>query len=103
MLGVGGVLAEIYRDFAVRPAPVSLDEARRMIDEVRGLVVLSGYRGLPVGDTAALAQVVAAMSQLSLLSGGDIAEAEINPLLVRENGLGVVGVDGLIVRASPTR
>jgi acetate---CoA ligase (ADP-forming) len=96
LLGIGGVLAEIYKDIAIRLAPVSAAEAERMIDEVKGLAMIRGYRGLPRGDRAALAQAIAACSQLAYVSG--IAEAEINPLLVKPEGQGVVAVDGLIVR-----
>jgi len=96
--GVGGVLAEIYRDFAVRLAPVTEDEAARMIEEVKGLAVIRGYRGLPRGDVAVLARAVAAFSQLAHLDPR-VAEAEINPLLVRAEGQGVVAVDGLLVLA----
>ena len=95
MLGAGGVLAEIYRDFALRLAPVDVAAARDMIAEVRGLAVIRGYRGSPRGDCAALARAVSAFSQLAYLSA--VAEAEINPLLVKSRGGGVVAVDGLIV------
>lgn len=97
VLGIGGILAEIYKDFAVRLAPVSIDTARAMIEEVRGLAVIRGYRGLPRGDCEALARAVAAMSQLALLEGRTVTEAEINPLIVKPEGEGVVAVDGLIV------
>jgi len=97
ILVIGGVLAEIYKDFAMRLAPVSLEEARRMIDQVRGLAVIRGYRGLPRGDCDALAAAVAAFSQLACLAP-PIREAEVNPLIVKPEGLGVVAVDGLIVR-----
>jgi acyl-CoA synthetase (NDP forming) len=96
VLGVGGVLAEIYQDFASRLAPVSVEEAAHMIDEVKGLAVIRGYRGLPKGDCAALAQTVNAFSQLAYIDS--IAEAEINPLLIKREGEGVVAVDGLIAR-----
>lgn len=98
VLGVGGVLAEIYRDFAMRLAPVTAEAALQMIEEVKGLAVIRGYRGLPRGDCAALAQAVAAFSQLAVLD--DITEAEINPLLVRRESEGVVAVDGLLCRAA---
>ena len=96
VIGVGGVLAEIYHDFAMRIAPVTPETAMEMIEEVKGLAVIRGYRSLPKGDCAALAQAVAAFSQLAAFD--DIAEAEINPLIVRKDGDGVVAVDGLIVR-----
>lgn len=98
-LGVGGVLAEVYRDYSVRLAPVAFDEALSMIDEVKGLTVLSGFRGLPVGDKPALARAIVALSQLAAIGEGAVLEAEINPLLVRNEGEGVVGLDGLVVLA----
>jgi acyl-CoA synthetase (NDP forming) len=98
VLGVGGVLAEVYRDFAVRLAPVAVEDAARMIEEVKGLAVIRGYRGMPPGDTAALARAVAAFSQLAALEPR-VAEAEINPLIVKAEGEGVVAVDGLLVSA----
>jgi acyl-CoA synthetase (NDP forming) len=97
VLGVGGTLAEIYRDFCVRIAPVSVEEAHAMIEQVKGLALLRGYRGQPKGDLDALAHTVAAFSNLAVLSEHDIAEAEINPLIVAGEGEGVAAVDGLIV------
>jgi acyl-CoA synthetase (NDP forming) len=95
VLGIGGVLAEIYHDFAVRLAPVSIEQAHAMIDEVKGLAVIRGYRGMPKGDLEALARTVSAFSQIAHVDG--VAEAEINPLMVKRDGEGVVAVDGLIV------
>ena len=97
VLGIGGVLAEIYKDFALRLAPTSIADAHAMIEEVRGLALIRGYRGLPKGDCAALAQAVVAMSQLAALEGRVVSEAEINPLIVKREGEGIVAVDGLIV------
>ena len=96
VLGIGGVLAEIYKDFAVRLAPVSIEDANAMVDEVKGLAVIRGYRGMPKGDRDALARAVGAFSQLAFMD--DVAEAEVNPLIVKREGEGVVAVDGLIVR-----
>jgi len=99
VLGVGGVLAEVYRDFCVRIAPVSVSEAREMVDSVKGLATIRGYRGLPKGDVEALARAVAAFSSLALAEGVTVNEAEINPLIVKPEGDGVAAVDGLIVLA----
>jgi len=96
LVGAGGVLAELYRDVAVRIAPVTPEEAAQMIAEVTGFAAIRGYRGLPAGDTEGLASVVSAVSALALLEGRPIAEAEINPLLVKEHG--VVALDALVVR-----
>jgi acyl-CoA synthetase (NDP forming) len=94
-VGMGGVLAEIYKDAATRLAPVDETEAMRMIGEVKGLAIICGYRNLPKGDVAALARAIASFSSLAHAAFADVSEAEINPLLVK--GDGVVAVDGLVV------
>jgi acyl-CoA synthetase (NDP forming) len=100
-LAPGGTLAELYKDASVRLAPVDLATARDMIVEVTGLAPIRGYRGMQKGDVAALAAAIVALSSLALLPDGAprVMEAEINPLLIREEGAGVVAVDGLIVTA----
>jgi len=95
LVGAGGTLAELYRDVSLRPAPVTLDEARAMIDEVRGFAPLAGYRNAPRGDLGALAQAIVAFSGLVALP--EVHEAEINPLIVKAEGEGVIGVDALLV------
>jgi succinyl-CoA synthetase beta subunit len=94
LVGAGGVLAEILRDSVVRVAPVSEEEAADMIGQVRGFAALRGYRNLPRGDLKALARAVSAMSMLALLKGRPVREAEINPLLVKADG--VVALDALV-------
>jgi acyl-CoA synthetase (NDP forming) len=96
-VGLGGVLAEIYKDAATRLAPADEADARRMIDEVKGIATIRGYRNLPKGDVAALARAIAALSRLAHEAFADVAEAEINPLLVKRDGEGVVAVDGLVL------
>jgi acyl-CoA synthetase (NDP forming) len=96
VVATGGVFTEIHRDRALRLAPVDLPIAHEMIAQVRGLVPLAGYRGLPAGDLAALAQAIVALSGLAVMDGHAILEAEINPLIVRSPGLGVAAVDALV-------
>ena len=67
-----------------------------MIGEVAALKALGGYRGKPVGDLDALAQTLVAVSQLAVVDGPTVAEAEVNPLIVRPKGEGVVAVDALV-------
>ena len=94
ILGAGGITAELSPDFAIRLAPVTLEQAHAMIDEVRVTQLIKGFRGLPKGDCDALAQAVVAFSKLAAVSGVNIVEAEINPLFVQENQ--VLAVDGLV-------
>jgi len=97
VLGAGGVLTEIYKDSAVRVAPVDTETARAMIAEVKGLATITGYRGHEEGDADALAAAVVAVSSLALADGPAVVEAEINPLMVRPIGEGVCAVDGLVL------
>ena len=95
VLGLGGILAEVYKEATLRLAPVDLKEAHRMIEEVPGLATIRGYRSMPRGNLEALAAAIVQMSKLALVEGSPVEEAEINPLMVARDG--VVGVDGLIV------
>ena len=95
LVGAGGILAEVYKDFVLRLAPVSVEEAEEMIGQVKGLAVIRGFRNLPRGDVRALAQAVSAMSRLALVPGRPVAEAECNPVIVKPSG--AVAVDSLIV------
>lgn len=98
VLSPGGILAEVYADSALRMAPVDVVEARAMIDEVKGLAPLRGYRNLPKGDLAALADAIVSISALATIENPP-ADAEINPMIVRADGAGVCAVDGLVIAA----
>ncbi|MFE9320795.1 acetate--CoA ligase family protein [Nocardia sp. NPDC052278] len=93
VVAAGGVLTELYRDSSVRPAPVDPAEARALIDEVTAFRAADGYRDLPRGDLDALAHAVSAVSRLALRNPV-VAEAELNPVLVRADG--VVAVDAVV-------
>jgi acetate---CoA ligase (ADP-forming) len=94
MVAAGGVYTEIYRDRSLRIAPVDLATAHTMIGEVKAFAMLKGFRGKPAGDLDALAKAIVALSQLALQNDPAIAEAEVNPLMVRADG--VVAVDALV-------
>src|SRR5256885_11580065 len=95
LVGAGGTLAELYKDIAVALAPVTEAEAEALIARVKGLAIIRGYRNLPRGDVAALARAVSALSRLALIDGRPVREAEINPLIVKAEG--VVAVDARLV------
>ena len=97
LLGTGGVLAELFRDVSLRPAPVDMDEAREMVGEVKGLRALAGWRGLPRGDLEALARAVVCLSRLA--ARDDVAEAEVNPAIIGKEGEGITVADAWVVRA----
>ena len=94
MVAAGGVYTQIYRDRSLRLAPVDLPTAHAMIAEVKAFATLRGFRGKPAGDVEALAKAIVALSRLALQNDPAIAEAEVNPLIVRTDG--VVAVDALV-------
>ncbi|HUY99702.1 MAG TPA: acetate--CoA ligase family protein [Thermomicrobiaceae bacterium] len=94
--GLGGVLAEALGDVSTRLAPVDVAEARVMLGELRGVALLGPYRGRPAVDVAAVAEVIARVSQL-LLELPEVRELDLNPVLVGAEGEGCVAVDALAV------
>lgn len=101
LLAAGGIWAEVARDRSIRLAPVSTEVAWEMIGEVRAMQTLTGLRGKPKGDLAALAQAISDLSQLAVRPELGILEAEINPMLVMPEGKGVTAVDALMLYQSP--
>ncbi len=94
MIGSGGVMSEIYDDKSIRIAPVDISDAMEMIKEVKSLIRVQGFRGLPQADMKVLAQAIVQISQLA--SVREIKDAEINPIIIKEGQEGLVAVDGLI-------
>jgi acyl-CoA synthetase (NDP forming) len=86
LVGLGGVVAEALADVAMAPAPVGVEEAGSLADELAGRLLLDGFRGGPVADRAALGQVLAALGDL-LVAHPEIDDVEINPLRVTTDGL----------------
>jgi acyl-CoA synthetase (NDP forming) len=96
MAGFGGVLVEVLGDVSFRVPPFEVDEARRMLTELRGYPLLGGVRGRPAVDERALAEAIVAIGRLALDGCDQLAEVDINPLLVRPAG--AVALDALVVR-----
>jgi acyl-CoA synthetase (NDP forming) len=97
MVGFGGIYAEILKDVAVQVAPVSEDEALRMIRGLRMFPLLDGPRGQPKADVAAAARTVARLSEFACRHAAGVAEIDLNPILVRPRGEGVLVLDALMV------
>ncbi|GMU78273.1 MAG: hypothetical protein AMXMBFR46_10680 [Acidimicrobiia bacterium] len=96
MVGLGGVLVEVLRDVTFRVPPFDADEARRMLRELAGAPLLDGVRGSKPADVDALVDVIVKVGRLAQDLAGDVAELDINPLIVRPRG--VVALDALVVR-----
>jgi len=100
LVGTGGVMAELLDDAVLRPAPVSVDEAREMIGRLRGRALLEGFRGAPAADVGALAETISAVSRLGRDHAASITELDLNPVLVRPDGTGAIAVDALVMTRS---
>lgn len=97
MVGFGGIYAEVLKDVAVQVAPVSEEEALRMIRSLKMFPLLDGARGQAKADVAAAARTVARLSEFACRHAQDVAEIDMNPILVRPEGEGVLVLDALMV------
>ncbi len=98
VFGMGGIYVETLRDVAFRLAPMRPLSAEHMIQSVRGYPILRGVRGEPPSDLPALAEAIERISQLAV-ERPEIAELDLNPLIVRPEGQGAIAVDARIVLA----
>lgn len=98
VVGMGGTEAEVWKDVAIECAPIDTDRALAMLQRLRCAPLLRAFRGRPAVDTAALAGIVAAISQL-ISTREDLTEVELNP--VRVSAQGALAVDALVVRSLP--
>jgi acetyl coenzyme A synthetase (ADP forming)-like protein len=89
LFGLGGVFVEVMEDTAVRLAPVAETEALSMTEEIRASPLLSGARGRDPVDRGAVAETVGRLSQL-VTDFPEILELDINPLIVRPDGVEAV-------------
>ena len=96
MVGLGGVLVEAVRDVVLAPVPLDRDAALALLARLTGAALLGPYRGMPAADTGALADLMVKLSQFACDHAEDIAEVDLNPVIV--HGDGVTVVDALIVK-----
>ncbi|WP_026379466.1 acetate--CoA ligase family protein [Afifella pfennigii] len=96
-VGVGGVFVEVLRDTVSACAPIDPAAATQLIGRLKIAPILAGARGRPKADLPVLAEIVARLSQIVAANADQIDSLEINPLLVRAEGEGALGLDALIV------
>jgi acyl-CoA synthetase (NDP forming) len=99
MIAAGGILIELLDDRSVSLAPVSAEKADEMIGRLKLAKLVGGLRGAPPGDRAGLADALCRLSHLAQDLRDEIAEVDVNPVIVRADG--VVAVDALVVRRGP--
>ena len=96
MFGLGGIFVEVLRDVVFKPAPFGVEDAREMIDRVRGSALLYGVRGSPPADIGALAEALSRLSLFAAANAATIASIDINPFVVLPHGQGAIAVDAFI-------
>jgi len=85
MFGLGGIFVEVLKDVTFRVAPITVDEAREMITEVKAYPLLKGYRNLPPADIEAIVKILLNTSRL-VMEHQEIKELDLNPIMVYEKG-----------------
>jgi acyl-CoA synthetase (NDP forming) len=94
--GLGGTLVELLKDTSLDLAPITRDEASKMLDGLKGKAMLSGFRGSEPVDLDKLAEVVVRLSEFADDQKDIIAELDVNPLIC--SGGRIMAVDALIVK-----
>jgi acetyltransferase len=98
IIGLGGIFVEVLKDVAIRLLPMNDQEARAMLQELRGYKLLEGVRGQPPRDIDALIHAMVGLSEIFAAHRNSLSDLEINPLIVRAQGEGVAAVDVRLLR-----
>ena len=104
-VGLGGIFVEVLQDVALGMPPLTAHDSRTMLARLRGAAILdgSGSRGRGAADTEAVVQILTRFAQLCIDLRDEVAEIDINPLLVLPTGQGARVVDCLIVPNAATQ
>jgi len=89
MFGLGGIFVEVLKDVTFKIAPVSVDEAKEMINGLKASALLKGYRNIDPVDIDTLAQVLVNVSNL-LMDHPEIKELDLNPVMAYAKGVNTV-------------
>jgi acetyltransferase len=89
MFGIGGIMVEVLKDVVFRVLPITSYSARNMVNEIKSVKLLNGFRGQPALDHKAIQHLLLTISEI-IGSYPEIQEMDFNPVLVYEDGLNVV-------------
>lgn len=93
--GAGGTLVEMIKDISVGLTPLAKQDAERMVHSLKTYQMLEGYRGAPKSDVGALEETVLRLGQM-VEEIPEVAELDLNPLMVLQDGEGTLVVDARI-------
>jgi len=99
MFGLGGIFTELIDDAVFRVAPLTLGDAREMMDTIRTTKILQAFRGQPPADREALAQILVSLGEIGVRNES-VREIDINPIKIRPDGT-PVAVDALVAIGTP--
>jgi acetate---CoA ligase (ADP-forming) len=97
MVGLGGTMVELMGDVVHRPAPVSAAEAAEMLRSLKSAKLLTGFRGAAPMDIEPAAELIANLSRAALAYRDRVAEMELNPVILHQDGSGLTIADALIM------
>ncbi|BDR93035.1 acetyl-CoA synthetase [Vulcanisaeta souniana JCM 11219] len=97
--GLGGVMVEVLQDVSFRIVPITEDDARSMIREIKGYRLFNGYRNMLARDEEAIVYIITKFSEL-LSDNLNIVEADLNPVIVLERGKGAYAADARFIIGS---
>ena len=89
MFGLGGIFVEVLKDVSFRVCPITENDATEMMMEIKGYPILKGYRNYPPADLNTLTKILLNVSRMAE-EYPEIAEMDLNPILVYEKGAKVV-------------
>ena len=101
LCGLGGILVELFKDVALRLAPVSKEEARDMVSELKAKALLEGYRGAEACDLDSLYELIQTVSEIAYAKRNELLELDMNPVFLSKDGASIA--DALVITsAEPT-
>ena len=98
LVGLGGVNVEHFKDVVLAPVPLTPDAARGLLLRLKGASLLKAYRGSPPRDIDALVDAMVRLAGLAHDFADEIAEIDLNPIIVHAEGAGLSVVDALLVK-----
>jgi acetyl-CoA synthetase len=96
LIGSGGVQAELWQDTVTLLPPWTPAAIEAALGRLKIAGLLAGFRGRPPGDVPALIAAIAAVGRYAQAQRDTLFELDVNPVIVRPQGLGAVAVDVLI-------
>ena len=90
MVGIGGVLTEVFRDVAFRMLPITTSDAKSMLDELKGSKMLKGFRGSKPVDINMLSKALVQIGKLGVDNASHFDSIDFNPIVVYPKSYAVV-------------